>query len=722
MNPRTSDYRHALSHDALHNHSALNPNVGATDAHFLEDESRAREAVEDFLNGGDISSLHSATQRFRRILDYLADDHHSRRDIQRRLGMCYKLQYESTGDFDKLTEAISYHRASMHGLRGPHEIPMEHAIDLSGALHLRYSKLGDINDLQETISMLTPYHSIDSEWKSALLTQLAGCFLSRNEALGSKNDLDSSVSLLRAALHGTPTNHRLRDSVVNNLGAALGMRYLRGEGVNISDLHEAIEMQRESVRIRANGSNEYGRAVFNLAKSLGLLHSRVGGAGCLDEASQLMKNWINRKDNAEQNLRGSFLVTMAQMTMSKLGQQSRPEDFDSAILYLKEALTFHPSGHVRRSETLRELGQTLLGRFTLLRNSEDAFAGLECMQEALDILPPGHTRRSESYFELVRVYLARSAPFYSIHKAFDHFFQGVEEGNIASIQQLNRIIPLINFLAQHSLLDEDDDLARAKLISAYKYAITQLPHIAYFGLDLPSRLRVLARADTLAENGAMWAVSFRRPDVAVEMLEQGRAVFWLQYLGLRKAFDGLPKDLTSRLREIAVALERASQQSSSGNDSVGSRAARENMAIRLRHMSEEFEGLVEQARVYPGFEHFLLPLPFQALAPAAEQGPVIVLIATPFACFAVVVLCQPEIAFHQFHLKNIDMQDLVSMVSLVHEGTRRGRTSMRDRATKVSASKKNRGTRPMEDVLAYLWTNIFSILNTVLKVEVGAHN
>ena len=64
--------------------------------------------------------------------------------------------------------------------------------------------------------------------------------------------------------------------------------------------------------------------------------------------------------------------------------------------------------------------------------------------------------------------------------------------------------------------------------------------MAYFGLDAKSRLRTLAKSDELAANGSAHALTLAEPRIAIELLEQGRAVFWLQHLGLRTKFNALP--------------------------------------------------------------------------------------------------------------------------------------------------------------------------------------
>ena len=86
------------------------------------------------------------------------------------------------------------------------------------------------------------------------------------------------------------------------------------------------------------------------------------------------------------------------------------------------------------------------------------------------------------------------------------------------------------------------------LLGDYIATAGLLPRVAYFGLDIGSRLRALADADKLAVNGAAHALILEQPQLAIELLEQGRAVFWSQHLRLRTAFDALPSQLHQELR------------------------------------------------------------------------------------------------------------------------------------------------------------------------------
>lgn len=65
-----------------------------------------------------------------------------------------------------------------------------------------------------------------------------------------------------------------------------------------------------------------------------------------------------------------------------------------------------------------------------------------------------------------------------------------------------------------------------KLLQAYRSTVELLPQVAYLGLDPHLRLRALAQAPALATTAAACAVVGGQPQIAVELLEEGRTVFW----------------------------------------------------------------------------------------------------------------------------------------------------------------------------------------------------
>lgn len=145
-----------------------------------------------------------------------------------------------------------------------------------------------------------------------------------------------------------------------------------------------------------------------------------------------------------------------------------------------------------------------------------------------------------------------------------------------------------------SKFDGDSDL-RLALLGVYTQTIDLLPRVAYFGLDIASRLRVWSNSDKLAADGAAHALNLHQPQVAIELLEQGRAVFWLQHLRLRTAFHALlPSELAGgKLAETAIVLERDSHavpaEEGQTADDAQAKAVQEIETAKRRRLGADFE-------------------------------------------------------------------------------------------------------------------------------------
>lgn len=119
-------------------------------------------------------------------------------------------------------------------------------------------------------------------------------------------------------------------------------------------------------------------------------------------------------------------------------------------------------------------------------------------------------------------------------------------------------------------------------------------------------------------------------DKAIQFLEEGRAVFWSQFLSLRSPFEQLhdiaPK-LEEKLRDTAYALELGSHRNTLASISDNTqRLVVDQEAARLNRLNEEWLKTIEDVRKLGGFEDFLRPRSLSALQMAASDGPVVMLV------------------------------------------------------------------------------------------------
>jgi hypothetical protein len=135
--------------------------------------------------------------------------------------------------------------------------------------------------------------------------------------------------------------------------------------------------------------------------------------------------------------------------------------------------------------------------------------------------------------------------------------EGLRDGTVPARRQLVATIPVLRMVetassfqseisgaVEHGRADEDDGI-----LQVYILVTRLLPRVANFGHDHIGRLKALVGAETLCRNAATRAIVMAREEEAVEMLEEGRGVFWAQALRLRGAeLDVLPPEDAQELK------------------------------------------------------------------------------------------------------------------------------------------------------------------------------
>ncbi|WP_424891648.1 CHAT domain-containing protein [Streptomyces sp. XH2] len=120
------------------------------------------------------------------------------------------------------------------------------------------------------------------------------------------------------------------------------------------------------------------------------------------------------------------------------------------------------------------------------------------------------------------------------------------------------------------------------------------------------------------------ALERRRPEDAVELLEQGRAVLWGHVMRRRSDLTALraaDPALSERLEQLRRALDHPAPPS------AADRAA----------LAGEFDVLVERVRELPGCADLFRPAPFARRCRAAEGGPVVIVNLGRLRCDALIV-------------------------------------------------------------------------------------
>jgi hypothetical protein len=150
---------------------------------------------------------------------------------------------------------------------------------------------------------------------------------------------------------------------------------------------------------------------------------------------------------------------------------------------------------------------------------------------------------------------------------------------------------------------------------------------------------LLADIGDIVRDAVAAAIRYEEYETAVVWTEQGRSIVWQNLLGLRSPVEDLRRthpELADRLQTIARQLE------GSGSHDVASvnppTASTEDAPPSYSKLGIEWDDLIDEIRGIPGFEGFLRAKSFSQLAPAAHEGPVVILNVNKARCDALVLI------------------------------------------------------------------------------------
>lgn len=410
--------------------------------------------------------------------------------------------------------------------------------------------------------------------------------------------------------------------------------------LNFADLEEGIVLLRESARRFAKIASQNAFTYFNLANALKLRYKHMKDADDLEEACDLHSSWLQihyRVDNSREHFR--FLYNVANLRRVRYEHSGDIEDLQLAIKFQEEAVLVQPAGNPDMSLMYDELATCYRLRTERLHSLEDAQKALISQMQALDYAPIGQSRRSHILFGMARLYLLPILAEQSIHSALKMYLEAIKDEHCSVQSRLAEGLEVVRLL-QSSMQDGGLHEANlhALLLRAYRHTVSLLPQIAYFGLDVQSRFHALSQAPNLAAEAAVHAMSIKETSAALELLEEGRAVFWVQFSRLRSSFKHLPPGLADELTEVARNLELgAGQINGPSRSDHNATLAHETRAGARRQLSERFESLLGQVRSLPGLDRFMLGNTVSILTVAAKTSPVVVLIATSSYCGALLI-------------------------------------------------------------------------------------
>jgi len=564
------------------------------------------------------------------------------------------MRFKQSDEQEDLDEAISLLRDALE-LRPTGNPNRSTSLgNLATVLRHRFQQAGERENLDEAISLhrealaLFPACLPD---RSSSLNNLANSLMTRFHQSGEQEDIEEAISLLRDALELFPAGHPDCSGSLNNLATSLRSRFEQsGEQ---DDLDEAISLHRDSLELRPVGHPSRSDSLNNLGTVLTSRFEQSGEHGDIDEAISLHRDALELRPAGHPHRSGS-LSNLATLLTRRFEQLGEWEDLDDAISMQRDTLELRPAGHPDRSDFLGNLAGSLARRFEQSGEREDLDEAIELFPESLNSYASGHPSIcpiSASFgHALMQAYCHTHEPKY-IEKAMA-IYQDAVACQTAFVS--------LRFSAARSWAQYADEHSHKSALDAYQAAVELLPRMAMLGLALQPRQRALTSgSDGLAHNTAACAIRSRRYDKAVELLEEGRAIFWSQALELHMPMTRLREVapvLESNLKSLSSALEQGSLRDTSRNptDSPQKLISMEQEARHFCRLNTEWLETLAEVRRLPDFQDFLHPSRLSTLQSAAVDAPVVILNASQSGCDALIMTSS--------NVKHIPLPDLPFIV------------------------------------------------------------
>ena len=602
------------------------------------------------------------------------------------LAVSLSTRNDQLGMMENLDEAIVLSREALALCPSGHPSRSDSLINLAEYLSARYQQLGEMKDLIEGIALgqealeLCP---CGHPSRAVSLNCLARNLSNRYNRLGKMKDMDEAIVLGREALTFWPPERPNRWKPLTGLAARLTDRYFR-LGV-IDDLDEAIFLNREALELCPPENPNRFVPLNALAADLSTLYSLFREMKDLDEAIILGREELSLRPPGHPD-RSHSLNNLALRLTSRYKRVDMIQDLNDAIVFGQEALEFLPPAHLNRSIALNNLASHFALRHDRLKESKDLDQAISLNREALELCPSGNPDRSYALLCLTSTLYDRFTRIGDVNDQ-DELFSLYAELDVL------QTVSSIDLVAAKSWICAAERCQHPTTLAAYRTSLRLLvEHLVTLPL-LPQNLDILKNKNhiftsSLAVDAFSAYLRNHSPADAVELLEQGRGVFWNQLTRLRSPLDDViaSGQAGEKLADKFTALaSRIRNMLNSPDTAEHDRAWRLN--VRLQKVVTNIRGL-------PGLSRFLLPPLFSDLQQAASEGPVIIVNASQYSCDALVVLLN---------------QDPVHIpLSITLEGVGMLSSRLRTLTQRIISMGVHQVTRELGRILRELWDDVVS--------------
>jgi tetratricopeptide (TPR) repeat protein len=597
---------------------------------------------------GNIADLDSAISAGRQAIAATPPGHAERVKYLSNLGGTLFARFQHSGEPDYLDSAIDVVQQAVHASPPNHPDRLVYLANLSAALLVRFERAGDDKDLdsainaaQEAVASSPPMHPD----RALFLSDLGSSLLARFKRSGNPADLDTAVSVERLAVELVPPGHLDRTSYLASLADALRTRF--HQTADRADLDDAVDAAQQAVDATVPRDVRLAGYLSSLGGGLGTRFERFGDIADLDAAIKAGFRAVEAARTSDPK-RTLYLSNVGKSLLVRFRATGRDADLDAGIEATQQAAAATSATSPDLTPVLCNLGAAYFERFRHRGHREDLDAAIDAAQRSVTAAPPDQPNRATLLSNLGIYRYARfeqSGLDADLDNALDCWKRAVD----APADELRvRVDAARSWGAAAARANRTHEAT-----AGYAAAVRLLPVAAWHGLDRTAREDQLAQWAGLAADAAACAALQGDPELAVELLEQGRSIIWRQTLNLRSDLTRLTEKephIAERMDRIRAVLDNpvpdAPSEMSRPTDGLpaeSNETYRMNSAEHRRQLAREWDYLLDKVRRLNGFEHFLSIPPYNELATAAAGGSVVIVNASRYACHAFIVRANQNI-------------------------------------------------------------------------------
>ncbi|CAE7187896.1 unnamed protein product [Rhizoctonia solani] len=447
-----------------------------------------------------------------------------------------------------------------------------------------------------------------------------------------------------------------------------------------------------------DGHPELPSRLGNLAVCYNERFERLGELNDLEQAIAYESRALESTPDGHPHL-PIRLANLAVSYSERFGRLGEPEDLEQALAYGSRALESTPDGHPDLPRRLGNLAMSYrerFGRLGELRDLEQATKHGACV---LATITSDHPDSCFWHFHHAMSYIA----YYNYSHDPSHLHQALPL--LRSASTLSAGSPRRRFQIAYQWALSACEHSVLNPIEAFRAAIDLLPQFIWLGTTADQRYHDLTSIQTLAVDAAHAAIVSSSHSLALEWLEHARCVAWNQNLMLRSPLDqllGSHPVLATRLQKVASEFYEASS-SSRESLAVSRSITLEQVAQDHRRLAQEYEDLLTQARIQPGFEDLLRPMKAAGLIYAARNGPIVVINCHEQGSDAIMILPNQSTVAH-LSLSSFSVKKAQDAHSNMRSILRR--KGIRERGFSLWKKPERQNDSEFGDALMMLWTDV----------------